>query len=215
MRRRCSIDGFAGPRLVLSLCAKERVAVAAGNAPEGVPGATGIRSPDAPPVLTEPISVASGSGAVVLTECSIVRVALAPSLVPRGFVWRSSAALPGAQTLLPAMRQKGSPMCSACVLSGSSFALASRFVSASGPLAARAPSALADAQRPLREWFLGCSSSARHLLSQMLNVRCGNGSSGVPRGFLGCSSSALSDGRLVLRRCSMIGTQHGSCRSPK
>ena len=189
MRRRCSIDGFAGPRLVLSLCANERVAVAAGNAPEGVPGATGIRSPDAPPVLTEPISVASGSGAVVLTECSIVRLAVAPSLVPRGFVWRSSAALPGAQTLLPAMRQKGSPMCSACVLSGSSFALASRFVSPSG--AARGAGAICSRR---------CSTSAAGML---------------PRGFLGCSSSALSDGRLVLRRCSMIGTQHGSCRSPK
>jgi hypothetical protein len=68
---------------------------------------------------------------------------------------------------------------------------------------------------PLRQCFRGRSRGVRHLLSQMLNVRCGNGSSGVPRGFLGCSSSARSDGRLVLRRCSMIGTQHGSCRSPK
>jgi hypothetical protein len=38
---------FGSPalRLVLSLCAKERAAVAAGKAPEGVPGAIGIRIP--------------------------------------------------------------------------------------------------------------------------------------------------------------------------
>jgi hypothetical protein len=45
--------------LAASFCTKERSTVAAGDAPEGVPDASGIGSPDAPPVLTEPLAVAS------------------------------------------------------------------------------------------------------------------------------------------------------------
>jgi hypothetical protein len=67
-------------RVALSCRGTERSTVAAGDAPERVPDRTEVRSPDAPPVLTEPLAVASGSGAAVLTECSVVRVAFAPSI---------------------------------------------------------------------------------------------------------------------------------------
>jgi hypothetical protein len=187
-------------RTVTSLCAKERVAVAAGNAPEGVPGATGIRSPDAPPVLAEPISVASGSGAVVLTECSIVtcrrcsiacatrlRVALLCCATGRSDAAAGDAPEGVSDVLgVPALRQQlrvGLPLRQCFRAARGACAICSRRCSTSAAgmvprlLIFCAPSALADAQRPLREWFLGCSSSARHLLSQMLNVRCGNGSS--------------------------------------
>jgi hypothetical protein len=70
-------------RVAASFCAKARSTVAAGDAPEGVPDAIGIGSPDAPPVLTEPLAVASNSDAAVLTRCSVVRVAVAPSLGSR------------------------------------------------------------------------------------------------------------------------------------
>jgi hypothetical protein len=66
-----------------SFCTKERSAVAAGDAPEAVPDAIGMRSPDAPPVLTELLAVASASDAAVLTPCSVGRVAVAPSLGSR------------------------------------------------------------------------------------------------------------------------------------
>jgi hypothetical protein len=71
--------GSRALRVAASFCTEERSTAAAGDAPEAVPDTIGMRSPDAPPVLTEPLAVASGSDAAVLTECSVVRVAVAPS----------------------------------------------------------------------------------------------------------------------------------------
>ena len=62
-----------------------------------------------------------------------------------------------------------------CARRACSPAAASRWPPASSvlpePLAGRAPSALADAQRPLREWFLGGSSVA-HLLRSLMDGSC-------------------------------------------
>jgi len=172
---------------VLSLCAKERAAVAAGKAPEGVPGATGIRSPDAPPVLTGPLAMASRAGEELLTDCSIACVAVAPSIGSRALVSCCPCAPRSASPLLLARPPKG---------------FLARPESAPQMLRPCSPS-----RSPSRRGRVpSCSPSAPSYVSPLLHRLCHAASCGAPllryRALRSCCRCARRGLRCARRACS-------------
>jgi hypothetical protein len=189
MRRRCCVARFVCPRLVLSWCAKSAPPLLLAMLRTGVPGVPGIRIPRCS-ARAHRADRHRVRGPVL--SCSPSAPTSARAMLPEGVRHVLRAPLPGAPPVLtkPLVGTSGCgcPM-EALLLRradrrGAASRCTSRFVRASCGAPRVVRRLLSDAQRLMRQWFLGCPSSA------------------------------LSDGRLVLRRCSAIGTQHGSYRAP-